>query len=182
MLKEKDNKEVESLDITDDKDNVVGKRPRSEIELGKFRNVRVVVGFLVNSNGELWIPRRASHKKIFPSCLDMSVGGYVLSGEDYDDAFKRELKEELNIDSNTVRYTKLGKLSPYETHVSSFTTIYIVYANETPMYNRNDFSEGSWMKPEDLIEKIRKGEPAKSDLQPVVEAFLLSPLPKPPSV
>ncbi|WP_292736317.1 NUDIX domain-containing protein [Nostoc sp. JL31] len=40
--------------------------------------------------------RRSAHKSIFPLCLDVSMGGYVETGETYEDALQRELKEEFN--------------------------------------------------------------------------------------
>lgn len=165
--------DIEILDITDNQDNIRGRRPRSEIKIGEFCNIRMVNGFLVNQEGKLWIPRRSAHKELFPSCLDMSFGGYVRSGEDYDEAFRRELKEELNIDLDTIRYTKLGKLSPHEDHISAFTTIYIIHTDKTPQFNTDDFSQAFWITPEDLIKKLKSGEPAKSDLLVLVENFLL---------
>ena len=164
---------IEILDITDDHDNVVGQQPRSEIKIGEFCNIRMVNGFLINGKGELWIPRRTTRKKLFPSCLDMGIGGYVKSDEDYDGAFRREIKEELNIDPDTIQYVKLGKLSPYESRISSFTTVYAVYTNMTPQFDTNNFSEASWITPEDLVKKLKNGEPAKSDLSLLVEKFLL---------
>lgn len=104
----------------------------------------------------------------------MSIGGYVKSGESYDGAFRRELKEELNMDLDMIQCVELGKLSPYKTHISSFTAVYVVYTDETSLFNTNDFSEASWVKPKDLIEKLKNGESAKSDLQPILEAFLLT--------
>lgn len=60
-------------------------------------NFRVVNAFLVNPEGKLWIPKRTSDKRIFPDCLDVSMGGHVESGESYEQALERELAEELNI-------------------------------------------------------------------------------------
>jgi isopentenyldiphosphate isomerase len=81
----------ELLDIVDQNDKVIGRKLRSEIYENKMSNFRVVNAFLINDNGQLWIPRRSANKRIFPSCLDTSMGGHVSSGETYEDAFKREL-------------------------------------------------------------------------------------------
>jgi isopentenyldiphosphate isomerase len=56
----------------------------------------VLNAFLVNDYGQIWIPRRSSLKRIFPLCLDMSVGGHVVSGESYEEAFRRELLVQLD--------------------------------------------------------------------------------------
>ena len=65
----------EYLDLVNEKDEVIGKKLRSEVYAEGLSNFRVVNAFLVNSEGKLWLPRRGAHKRIFPLCLDMSMGG-----------------------------------------------------------------------------------------------------------
>jgi isopentenyldiphosphate isomerase len=84
----------EYLDLVNEKDEVVGKKLRSEVYAEGLSNFRVVNVFLRNFEGKLWIPRRTANKRIFPLCLDVSMGGHVESGESYEVAFKRELSEE----------------------------------------------------------------------------------------
>ena len=60
-----------------------------------LHNFRAVIGFVKNSNGQFWIPRRVKEKIIYPLALDMSVAGHVSSGETYDEAFEREAREEI---------------------------------------------------------------------------------------
>src|SRR3990167_1715083 len=88
----------EYLDLVDDNDIVIGKKKRSEVYAEHLSNFRVVNAFVINTKGELWIPRRAAHKRVFPLCLDMSMGGHVETGDSYEQAFARETREELNID------------------------------------------------------------------------------------
>jgi len=73
----------EYLDLVDLQDSVIGRKLRSEVYAEHLSNFRVVNAFVLNSKGELWIPRRTADKRIFPLCLDMSVGGHVESGESY---------------------------------------------------------------------------------------------------
>lgn len=87
----------EFLDLVDENDNVVGKKKRSEVYAEHLSNFRVVNAFVVNTKGEIWIPRRVADKRIFPLCLDMSMGGHVESGESYEDTLKRETQEELKL-------------------------------------------------------------------------------------
>jgi isopentenyldiphosphate isomerase len=105
-------KSDELLDIVDQNDEVIGQKYRAEIYAEKSSNFRVVNAFLINSWKQVWIPRRSPHKKLFPLCLDASVGGHVISGESYDQAFRRELQEELNIEVSHVSYRLLSKLTP----------------------------------------------------------------------
>ena len=164
----------ELLDLVDENDQVIGQKKRSEIYKDNLTNFRVINAFLINSKGQLWIPRRATNKRIFPLCLDMSIGGHVETGESYDDAFRRELKEELNLDSDYLSVKLLGNLTPEENNVSAFMNVYEIHYDQSPDYNNNDFIEYSWLFPGELIEKISKGEKAKSDLPKLVKFFYLN--------
>ena len=50
----------EILDIVDENDCVVGQNKRSEIYRQRLCNFRVVNAFVINSLGQLWIPRVSS--------------------------------------------------------------------------------------------------------------------------
>ncbi len=157
----------ELLDVVDENDRVIGQEYRSII-YKKNLSFRVINAFLINKQKELWIPRRTSHKKLFPSCLDASVGGHVMTGENYDQAFERELQEELNIKSSQISYQLIAKLTPYQHGVSAFMHVYLIATDTTPHYNPNDFSDASWINISELKEKIKKGERVKGDLSILV--------------
>lgn len=161
----------EYLDLVDQDDNVIGKKRRSEVYAENLSNFRVINAFIKNSKGEIWIPRRASTKRIFPLCLDMSMGGHVESGEDYETAFKRELLEELNIDAGRTPYRVLGKLTPDKDHVSAYMEVYEIETDDAPNYNKDDFTEYFWLTPEALLKKIALGEKTKEDLPKLVKIF-----------
>ena len=63
----------EYLDLVDENDTVIGKKLRSEIYAEGLLNFRVINVFLINSKGQIWIPRRTASKAIFPSALDFSA-------------------------------------------------------------------------------------------------------------
>jgi isopentenyldiphosphate isomerase len=161
----------EILDIVDENDCVIGQKKRSEIYRQRLCNFRVVNAFVVNSLGQLWIPRRSAHKSIFPLCLDVSMGGHVETGETYEYALQRELKEELNLELNMVNIRFLGYLIPHQHQVSAFMKVYEIKSDSNPDYNKNDFIESFWLSPDDLIEWLHSGKPAKSDLLKLVQIF-----------
>jgi 8-oxo-dGTP pyrophosphatase MutT (NUDIX family) len=163
----------ELLDLVDVDDLVIGKISRSEVFAQKLTNVRVVNLFLKNSAEELWIPRRTAHKRFFPLCLDMSMGGFVESGETYEQALEREVSEELNLDLNMVEFKLLGHLTPARDGVSSFMKVYQIETDTEPEYNRDDFIEVAWMNPRKLLDLIATGEAVKSDLERLVRIFYL---------
>lgn len=163
----------ELLDLVDANDNVIGQKPRSQVYSEQLSNFRAINVFIVNSRGELWIPRRTAHKKMFPLGLDMSTGGHVESGEDYDTAFRREVMEELNIDIDRVDHRLIGYCTPHQHGTAAFSKIYEIRSDETPVYNPDDFVEAFWITPQELLERIEQGEVAKGDL-PILVKMLYS--------
>lgn len=161
----------EILDLVDENDNIIGQKPRSEIYAEHLSNFRVVNAFIVNSKGEIWIPRRAAHKRIVPLGLDMSMGGHVASGETYEQALKRETAEELNIDTDKVEIKFLGHLTPMKDGTMCFMKVYEIKMDQAPEYNPHDFTEYFWLKPEEIIDRIEKGDKAKSDLIKLIKIF-----------
>lgn len=161
----------EFLDIVDENDTVVGKKKRSEVYAEHLSNFRVVNAFAVNSKGEMWIPRRSAGKRIFPLCLDMSMGGHVESGETYEDALKRETEEELNIDTDKADVRLLGHLTPQKDGVSAYMNVYEIKMDEASDYNKSDFVEYFWLTPKALFDRIANGEKTKGDLPKLVKIF-----------
>lgn len=159
----------ELLDLVDEHDRVIGTGLRSDIYRERLNSFRVINAFLINSAGQLWIPRRSAAKRIFPMCLDMSVGGHVASGESYDEAFRRELLEELGLCLDTVEWRDLGHLTPREHGVSAFMHVYEIRSNISPEYNRDDFVEFFWMSPHKILERIEAGDIAKDDLPKLIK-------------
>jgi 8-oxo-dGTP pyrophosphatase MutT (NUDIX family) len=88
--------EVELVDIVDLSDRVVGVAPRAElVDRGlNFRVVHVLVG---DRAGRLILQRPArARRKAFQ--WGSSVAGHVRSGESYDQAARREYREELGVE------------------------------------------------------------------------------------
>jgi len=85
----------EILDLVDDNDIVIGQIKRSESNGAS--NIRVINIFINLPDGRFIIPLRSSNRRIFPSCYDFSVGGYVESGDSYEKTAYKELEEELRI-------------------------------------------------------------------------------------
>ncbi len=162
----------EYLDLVDENDRVIGRELRSTIYANGWKNFRVVNVFLKNSKGQLWIPRRTAHKAIFPSALDFSAAGHVSSGESYDEAFAKEVQEELNIDVSKVRHRLLGYLTPKDGAVL-FMQVYEIESDETPQYNPDDFSESYWLTPQEVVTRIENGDSAKNDIPFLIKRFYL---------
>lgn len=164
--------EEELLYLVDENDQVLGSQLRNSTTYQKKKNFRVVNAFIQNSKGELWIPRRSAHKKMFPLALDASVGGHVTFGDSYEDTLLKETAEEINLELSKDSYELLGYLNPHQhPGLSAFMNVYLIKSDEVPNYNPDDFVEFFWLKPEALLEWIKNGEPAKGDLHILVKTF-----------
>lgn len=168
----------ELLDLVNEQDQVIGQEWRSIVHKNKLNNFRSVNAFIKNSDGKLWIPLRTAHKRLFPSCLDFSMGGHVSAGEAYEEAFRRETEEELNIDINKVPFAQVGNFTPTRDAVSCFMHVYEIFMDTSPNYNLQDYVSFEWLSPRELLEKIENGTPAKGDLSKIVRK-LYSPLRSP---
>lgn len=84
------------LPIVDEQDNVIGAGTRRDIHMKGLphRAVHIIV---TNARGQLLLQRRSMAKDSHPGWWDISVGGHVDVGEEYEQAALRELREELAV-------------------------------------------------------------------------------------
>ncbi|MBI2774848.1 NUDIX domain-containing protein [Candidatus Dependentiae bacterium] len=163
----------ELLDIINDQDIVIGAQYRSAIYINNLHNYRGINGFIKNSQGQLWIPRRTAQKKLFPLALDTSVGGHVMSGESYVEAFARETKEELNLDISELKHKQIGYFTPHNHSVSGFMNVYEILLDTEPLYNKDDFIESYWLYPHEIIDRLNAGDRAKGDLPKLIKLLYI---------
>ena len=73
--------------------------------------------------------KRSNDKDLYPNMWDISVGGHIMSRESDMDAVKRELKEELGIDSNNIEFVKRYKeeLSNNGVDSKEIVSLFIMY-------------------------------------------------------
>jgi isopentenyl-diphosphate delta-isomerase len=159
----------EWLDLVDENDVVIGRKLRSEVYKEGLQNYRVIHLYILNSKGELWIPRRTAQKKLFPLGLDFSCAGHVESGSTYEDTLKKECLEELNLDLSNLSVRYLGKLTPKDG--VCFSEHYEVRSDTVPRYNPDDFVSYEWLTPKTLLARLTAGEVSKSSLPIATKKF-----------
>jgi isopentenyl-diphosphate delta-isomerase len=156
----------ELMDLVSRDDKVIGTINRKDYDrlltedLGYIRAADV---FLVNSDGRVFVPTRTTEKTIAPGGYDFSAGGHVGSGENYLKAIVRETQEELNIDID-IDYLLLVDKTILD-DIKYIRHLYLYRTEETPVFNRRDFTTAEWMTPADLVKNIDNGHPAKSNLK-----------------
>lgn len=95
------------LPVVDESDRVIGIAPRREIHLNKLLHRAVHVG-VFDAQGRLWLQKRSRDKDTFGGYWDLSATGHVDLDESYDEAAKRELREELGLELEPRYVTKIG--------------------------------------------------------------------------
>lgn len=96
----------EFFDVVDDADDVVGRRPGTEcVRLGLLH--RAIAILLFDEHRSVYIQRRADSMGWYPSHWTLSVMGHVSSGETYEQAARRELSEELGVECELKRISKV---------------------------------------------------------------------------
>lgn len=165
----------ELLDLVDENDCVVQTLPRSQVYAQNLcAQMRSVWLMIKNNQGQLWIPRRSWNAKRLPGHLDGSAVGHVQAGESYQQALIRETQEEVGIILQPDSYTYLGKLTPQQHKVFSFSAVYELVVEQAPQnWNRNDIAQWYWMTPEEFLQRCDQGEKYKDSLPILIKNFYM---------
>lgn len=76
--------------------------------------------------------KRSNIKDLYPDMWDISVGGHIMSRESDIEAVKRELKEELGIESNNIEFVKKHKEELNNNNIDSkeIVSLFVMYIDE----------------------------------------------------
>ena len=166
----------ELLDLVDDDDIVIGQVWRSALTQPPHLwggNVRAAELFIMNDNGELWVPRRSARKEQWPGGYDMSAAEHVGAGETYEEAIIRGVSEELNIAVRPDDIEFLGMVQPDAAqNLLMFRAVYKLQRNEPPQFNRADFMDYEWLTPAELHKRLLDGATAKNTVLGTLELFM----------
>jgi isopentenyldiphosphate isomerase len=110
----------ELVDIVDDEGRTVATVTRAEIRARRLPH-RCAYLLVFNRRGELFIHLRTATKDVFPSHWDVTVGGVLAAGEQFDDGARREAGEELGVD------VELQRLFPFRYSDASSVVFGMVY-------------------------------------------------------
>ena len=97
---------AERFPVVDANDQILGAAPRAEVHGNNLLH-RAVHILIFRKNGEIYLQRRSRWKDRHPLAWDSSAAGHVDAGEEYDQAAKRELMEELGIEVELQKVCKL---------------------------------------------------------------------------
>jgi len=86
----------EIFDVVNDRDEVIGERPRSEVHRLRL-NHRAIHVLVYNRRGDVLLQKRSIRKDCFPGTWDSSASGHLDRGEAYDACAVRESREEIGL-------------------------------------------------------------------------------------
>lgn len=88
----------ELVEVVDEEGRVIGIVTRREMRRRRLPH-RCTWVLVFNSRGELFIHQRSATKDLLPLYWDVTVGGVLAVGEDFEVGVRRELREELGIEA-----------------------------------------------------------------------------------
>lgn len=128
--------EEEIFDVVNAKDEVVGQASRTEVHAKRLPH-RAVHIFVFNSQKELLLQKRADTKDEFPSCYTSSASGHVHSGESYEKAAQRELKEELGL---SLPLKMIGKFPANREMAMEHTVLFLAVTDQPVQANPEEIA------------------------------------------
>ncbi len=139
----------EEFDVVDGQNRIIGRASRHEVHEKQLRH-RAIHLFVFNKRGELFLQKRSRWKDANPGRWDSSAAGHLPAGEDYETTARRELKEELGVEVDSLRY--LGELpaSPETGH--EFLRLYEARHNGPFSWPRSEVETGGFF-PIALLER-----------------------------
>jgi isopentenyldiphosphate isomerase len=87
----------EPVDVLDDAGRPIGIVPRREMRARRLPH-RATYVLVFNQRDELFLHLRSAEKDVYPSHWDVAAGGIPRAGESFEDAARREVREELGVD------------------------------------------------------------------------------------
>jgi isopentenyldiphosphate isomerase len=98
-----ENPSSELVDVVDDGGRTVATVTRAAMRAGRLPH-RCTYLLVFNRRGELFIHLRTATKDVFPSHWDVTVGGVLAAGEEFDGGARREGREELGVEVEAERF------------------------------------------------------------------------------
>jgi isopentenyldiphosphate isomerase len=142
------------IDAVDQFDTPVGIIPRAEV-FQKHANFRVSHVLIFNSRGELLLQRLALSRNRNPGAWGSSVASYLFSSEDYLQAARRRVTQELGISS--LRLVSLGKTEMMDDGCLKFIGVFQSF-NEGPFhYDSSHIDQVEFVAVAEIQRMIERG-------------------------
>ena len=140
----------EVFDVVNDRDEVVGQATRGEVHAKRLWH-RAVHAFVFDAAGRVFLQKRSMLKDTSPGCWDSSASGHLDSGEGYDAAVVRELKEEIGLTIvPECGLTALFKVDSCKDTGWEFVWVYRLRSEGPFALNPAEIEHGAWFSEEEV--------------------------------
>ncbi len=140
----------ELIDVIDDDGEVERVVTRAEMRAGRLRH-RCTFVLVRSTRGEVLIHRRSDHKDMWPGRWDLTCGGVVASGEEWTEAARRELAEELGVHAELV---ELGEGAYADDDVDEVARIWTVVHDGPFTFTDDEVVEACFVSIDELRRRI----------------------------
>lgn len=143
----------ERFDTVDECDNVTGHATRREVH-SKGHIHRSVLFFIFDMEGRLFVNQRTENKEFYPGYWSVVFGGHVHAGESYEDAVRRELKEEAGIEEEPKLLSSFKKR--FDEKDRENVRVYAIVTEQRLIVDREEIRQGEFMTIEELRVMLKK--------------------------
>ncbi len=143
---------MSKVQVVDENNRVIGAEEKSKVHLQGLWH-RIVCVYVFNDKGQVLIQKRSVKTDVVPNLWDHSCAGHVDEGEVPKQAAKRELKEELNIDTDIgliKEFKASEKVGPKT--LNRFWYLYKTEANGPFEFDKEEVAEVKFVD-EDWLDK-----------------------------
>ena len=141
------------VEVIDNNFNILKIVTRDEVIKDNLKHKTALV-IVKNSKNQIYVNQRKKTKELFPLKWVVGAGGAVHAGETYDEAAKRELKEELGISSPI----KFLFNFDYQSDITNYKAkVYLTEYDGEINLNKDESEQGKWVSLEELEILIKKG-------------------------
>ncbi len=142
--------------LVDEKDNQIGLEEKIKAHLEKGRLHRAFMIFIFNEKGELLLQKRSKNKMLWPLYWDCTCASHPFEKEEYIEAGKRRLKEELGFSCSLSYLTKFCYQAEYKKVGSENEICALLIGSYSSIIKENpeEVEEIKWISLPELRKKI----------------------------
>lgn len=152
----------EWFDVVNERDEVIGRELRRDVHARGLWH-RAVHVLVFDAAGRVFLQKRSMAKDLSPGLWDSSCSGHLDSGEDYDVAAVRELREEIGVDVSgpgAAKPERWFRVAACEATGWEFVWVYRLRHDGPFVLHPEEIELGAWVAPAEVTRAIaeRAGE------------------------
>ncbi len=144
----------DTIYLVDNDDNVIGYKPRAELDPAKDI-FRVASIWITNDKNQALFAQRSFTKKIYPGVWDASVAGTLEYDESYEENAIREAEEELGI--SNINLT-MGPKVRIDGQLNLFIQWFFLKTNKSAeefVFAKDEIEQVRWFSKDEVLDGIK---------------------------